>query len=160
MVAALKNGIAITQSQSTLLDISYTGLNPTTCQKIVEILANQCKELLLRTKSQETREALRYIEQQYTEADQKLAELEKELAAKKVAEFDKGPEAKIALITQRQAALDAMRVVAKDWKPSTPKDKNCWRRRKNGRPNCAIIRQSLKNWRKSRKARPRSNLTP
>ena len=92
MVAALKKGIDLSQSRGTLLEISYTGLNPTTCQKIVEILANQCKELLLRSKSQETREALRYIEQQYNEANQKLADLEKELAAKKVAEFDKGPE--------------------------------------------------------------------
>ena len=114
MVAALKKGIDLSQSRGTLLEISYTGLNPTTCQKIVEILANQCKELLLRSKSQETREALRYIEQQYNEANQKLADLEKELAAKKVADFDKGPEAKISLLTQRQAALDAMRVIDKD----------------------------------------------
>ncbi len=114
MVTALKNSISIRQSRGMLLVISYTGLNPTICKKIVEILANQCKELLLRTKNQETREALRYIERQYNEANQKLAELERELAEKRVAEFDKGPEARIALLSQRQQQLDTLRILDQD----------------------------------------------
>lgn len=114
MIAALKNGITIGQSRGMLIVISYSGLSPATCREIVEILANQCKELLLRSKNQEAREAVRYIERQYNEATQKLEELEKELAEMRVEMFDKGPEAKIALITQRQGALDGIRVLQQD----------------------------------------------
>ena len=114
MIVTLKQHISLTQSRGMLLVISYAGREPRTCQKIVEILANQSKELLLRTKSQETREALRYIEQQYNDANQRLADLEKELAVKKVADFDKGPEAKVALLTQRQQTQDTLRVLAQD----------------------------------------------
>ncbi len=111
MIAALKQGINIRQSRGMLLIITYNGLNSTTCRKIVEIIANQCKEFLLRTKNQETRDALRYIERQYQEANQKLAELERELATMRVEQFDKGPEAKIALLRQREDALDTQRQI-------------------------------------------------
>jgi capsular exopolysaccharide synthesis family protein len=113
-IELLKNGIGIRESRGRLLIISFEGRNPTTCRKIVEILANQCKELLLRNKNQETREALRYIERQYNEATRKLEQLERELADMRVEQFDKGPEAKIALLKQRQDAMDALRVLEKD----------------------------------------------
>jgi polysaccharide biosynthesis transport protein len=109
MVATLKSNIRLQQSRGMLLIITYTGLDPTTSERVVKILANQCKELLLRTKSLETREAVRYIERQYQDANQKLADLERELASMRVEQFDKGPEAKIALLRQREDALDDQR---------------------------------------------------
>jgi capsular exopolysaccharide synthesis family protein len=114
MVGALKNSINIRQSRGMLLIISYTGLNPTTCRRVVEIIANQCKELLLRDKNQETNELLRYLRQQSEQVTQELEKLEKELADKKVTDFDKGPEARIALLQQRQQALDALRLITQD----------------------------------------------
>lgn len=114
MVQILKSTIRLRQSRGMLLIIEYTGLNPTTCKKVVEILANQCKELLLRTKNQETREALRYIERQYQEANQKLEELERDLANMRVEQFDKGPEAKIALLQQRERTLDDQRQIEQE----------------------------------------------
>jgi len=114
MIAVLKNGISIKQSRGMLLIISYTGLNPNICKEIVEILANQCKELLLRNKNQEAREALRYIERQYNETTDKLEDFERGLAEMRVEQFDKGPEAKIALLTQRQETLDGLRVIQQD----------------------------------------------
>src|SRR4030042_142815 len=62
IIRILKKNIDITQSRGMLLIISYSGRSPTTSSRIVEILAHQCKELLLRNKNQEAREALRYIE--------------------------------------------------------------------------------------------------
>ncbi len=93
-----------------LLTVSYTGPNQIAGQKIVEILANQCKEFLLRAKNNETKEAARYIERQYNEATQKLEELEQELMKMRVDMFDKTPEAKIAMLQQRQNALDSLRL--------------------------------------------------
>ena len=110
----VKDNISLRQGRGSLMSISYIGPNPTACQKIVEIVANQCKEFLLRSKNQETREALRYIERQYNEATRKLEELERELAAMRVEQFDKGPEAKIALLQQRQLALDDIRMIEQD----------------------------------------------
>lgn len=114
MIEALKQGIRLQQSRGMLLIISYDGLDSTTCRKIVEIIANQCKEFLLRTKNQETRDALRYIERQYQEANQKLADLERELADLRVEQFDKGPEAKIALLRQREDALGTQRQIQQE----------------------------------------------
>jgi hypothetical protein len=93
-----------------LLMVSYTGPNQIAGQKIVEILANQCKEFLLRAKNNETKEAARYIERQYNEATQKLEELEQELMKMRVDMFDKTPEAKLAMLQQRQNALDSLRL--------------------------------------------------
>lgn len=121
MVNTLKGNIKLQQSRGMLLIISYTGLDPTTCQKIVQILADQCKELLLRTKNQETREALRYIERQYQDANQKLANLERELANMRVEQFDKGPEAKIALLRQREDVMEAQRQLQNDLQLLTDK---------------------------------------
>ncbi|MBD3306218.1 hypothetical protein GF339_07500, partial [candidate division KSB3 bacterium] len=114
LVQIVKAHLELRQSRGSLLSISYTGPSLQASQKIVEIVANQCKEFLLRNKNQETREAVRYIERQYEEANQKLNELEQELAQMRVEQFDKGPEAKIALLQQRQEALDALRVIQKD----------------------------------------------
>lgn len=114
MIRALKEGITLRQSRGMLLIISFDGLNPTTCRKIVEIIANQCKEFLLRTKNQETRDAMRYIERQYQEANQKLADLERELADMRVEQFDKGPEAKIAMLRQREDALNSQREILQE----------------------------------------------
>lgn len=107
----IKNNIQLNQSRGMLLTISYTGPNPAACKKIVEILANECKELLLRSKNQETREALRYIERQYQDANQRLETLEQQLAEMRVKYFADTPEAKIALLQHRQEALDALRII-------------------------------------------------
>ncbi|PIE32822.1 hypothetical protein CSA56_14085 [candidate division KSB3 bacterium] len=107
----VKENIKLRQSRGQLLMISYQGPNPTACRKIVEVVANQSKELLLRSKNQETREALRYIERQYNDATRKLEELEKELAAMRVENYNKTPEAKIALLMQLQEAQDGMRLI-------------------------------------------------
>lgn len=114
MIKELKKGIHLRQSRGSLLLISYNGLNPATCKEIVEILANQCKELLLRNKNQEAREALRYIERQYNETNDKLENLEKELAEMRVELYDKTPEAKIALLAKHQETLDALRILQQD----------------------------------------------
>jgi len=110
----VKDNIHLLESKSTLLTISYTGPNPTACRRIVDILANQCKEQLLRTKNTETREAQRYIERQFNEANEKLEDLERNLTKMQVENFDKGPEARISLLQQRQDAEDALRVIRKD----------------------------------------------
>ena len=113
LTSIITKNIDLRQSRGQFLSISYTGPNPTASKEIVEILANECKELLLRGKNKETREALRYIERQYSEATQRLEELERELADLRVAQFDKGPEAKISLLQQRQESLDALRRIQK-----------------------------------------------
>ncbi|PID58303.1 hypothetical protein CSB45_04350 [candidate division KSB3 bacterium] len=110
----VKENTSLRQSRGRFLQISYTGPNATACQRIVEIIANQCKELLLRNKHQETREAARYIERQYSDATRKLEEFERELSNLRVEQFDKGPEAKIALLQQRQTSLDTLRIVQQD----------------------------------------------
>ncbi|MDY0093585.1 MAG: hypothetical protein RBT80_12875 [Candidatus Vecturithrix sp.] len=110
IVTTIKNSISLTESRGMLLMVSYTGPNQIAGQKIVEILANQCKEFLLRAKNNETKEAARYIERQYNEATQKLEELEQELMKMRVDMFDKTPEAKIAMLQQRQNALDSLRL--------------------------------------------------
>jgi len=114
LITILKKQITLTQSQGRLLTIEYEGPNATACKKIVEIVANKCRDLLLRGKNQETREALRYIESQYSTATQTLEELERELANMRVEQFDKGPEAKIALLQQRQEALDTIRILTQE----------------------------------------------
>ena len=114
ITSIVKKSTSLRQSRGRFLEISYQGPNATACQKIVEIIANQCKELLLRNKNQETREAVRYIERQYNEATRKLEEFERELADLRVEQFDKGPEAKIALLQQRQSSLDALRIIQQD----------------------------------------------
>lgn len=114
VTSILKEQISITQSQGRLLTISYGGPNQTACKKIVEIVANQCRDLLLRTKNQETRDALRYIEGEYSQATNTLEDLERELANMRVEQFDKGPEAKIALLQQRQESLDTIRLLNQD----------------------------------------------
>ncbi|MCP4404269.1 MAG: hypothetical protein GY801_44050 [bacterium] len=110
----VKKNTSLRQSRGRFLAISYNGPNAVACRKIVEIIANQCKELLLRNKNQETREAVRYIERQYNEATRKLEEFERELADLRVEQFDKGPEAKIALLQQRQSSLDTLRIIQQD----------------------------------------------
>ena len=110
----VKKSTSLRQSRGRFLAISYIGPNATASQKIVEIIANQCKELLLRNKNQETREAVRYIERQYNEATRRLEEFERELADLRVEQFDQGPEAKIALLQQRQTALDTLRIIQQD----------------------------------------------
>ncbi len=107
----VKNGIKLRQSRGILLQISYAGPNPTACKKIVEIVANQSKEILLRSKNQETREALRYIERQYQDADQRLETLEQQLAEMHMKHFADTPENKITLVKQRQNALDELKTV-------------------------------------------------
>ena len=114
LAAIIKSNIALRQSRLMFLSISYTGPNQTACKKIVEVLANQCKELLLRSKNTETREALRYIERQYNEITQKLEDLEQELAKMKIENITKGTEAKIALLQRRLDALDALRLIQKN----------------------------------------------
>ncbi len=111
IAAIVKNGITLRQSRGRLLQISYAGPNPTACRKIVEIIANQSKELLLRSKNQETRAAVRYIERQYQDANQRLETLEQQLAEMRVKHFADTPEAKIALLQQRQTGLDTLRVL-------------------------------------------------
>lgn len=114
LISILKKQIILTQSQGRLLTIGYNGPNATACKKIVEIVSNKCRDLLLRGKNQETRDALRYIESQYNTATQTLDDLERELANMRVEQFDKGPEAKIALLQQRQAALDTIRILTQE----------------------------------------------
>ncbi len=114
LISILKEQISLTQSQGRLLTIGYEGPNSTACKKIVEIVSNQCRDLLLRGKNQETREALRYIESQYGTATQTLEDLERELANMRVEQFDKGPEAKIALLQQREEALMTIRILTQD----------------------------------------------
>ncbi|GAK57420.1 polysaccharide biosynthesis protein, putative [Candidatus Vecturithrix granuli] len=110
IIATIKKSIKLSESRGTLLTISYTGPNQIAGQKIVEIVANQCKEFLLRAKNNETKEASRYIERQYNEATEKLENLEQELMKMRVDLFDKTPEAKIAMLQQRQNALDSLRL--------------------------------------------------
>ena len=110
IVSTIKNSVSLAESRRMLLTISYDGPNRVAGQKIVEIIANQCKEFLLRTKNNETKEAARYIERQYNEATQKLEDLEQELMKMRVDLFDKTPEAKIAMLQQRQSALDSLRL--------------------------------------------------
>ncbi len=107
----VKNNIGLRQSRGMLLVISYEGPNSTACKKIVEILSNQCKELLLRSKNQEAREALRFIQRQYQDENQRLETLEQELTDMRVKHFADTPEARIALLQQRQDALDSQRVI-------------------------------------------------
>ena len=121
LIAILKKKITLTQSQGRLLTIGYSGPNATACKKIVEIVSNQCRDLLLRGKNQETRDALRYIESQYSTATQTLEELERELANMRVEQFDKGPEAKIALLQQRQGSLDTIRMLTQELELATSK---------------------------------------
>lgn len=111
IVSTIKKSIVLSDRRGMLLSISYTGPNRVAGQKIVEIIANQCKEFLLRTKNNETKEAARYIERQYNEATQKLEDLEQELMQMRVEMFDKTPEAKIAMLQQRQNALDSLRLL-------------------------------------------------
>jgi capsular exopolysaccharide synthesis family protein len=108
MILAIKKNIKIRQDKNILLIISYDGLSPVTARRVVEIIANQSKEYLLRNKLQESREVVRYLKSQNDEVTQKLKDLESELALKKVADFDKGPEAKIAFTQERQKMLDSV----------------------------------------------------
>ncbi len=144
----IKKKIQLRQTQDRLLHISYTGPNPNTCQKIVEIVANQCRDILLKSKNKEIQEALRYIERQYQAANQRLETLEQQLTDLKMEYFDT-PEDKIALLKQHQDILNELRMIEPEaqvlvWKKQDLVDKQAERREAilAGTPD--IIKEYLK----------------
>lgn len=114
LATTVKQNIDIRPNRNAFITISYKGPNMKACQEIVRILGEQCTELLLKSKNDETTQALGYIQQQYDEKTQKLRQLEIELADTQVAMFDKGPEAKVALNQQLNQAKNELRLIERD----------------------------------------------
>jgi hypothetical protein len=108
---SVKKNITLFQSNDMLLTISYTGPNPAACKKIIEIVTNQCKELLLRSRNQDIRDTLRLLERQYQEANQHVEELQQQLIDMRGEQFKETPENRVALLQQRQHALDELRIL-------------------------------------------------
>ncbi len=156
LVRIIKVGTVLRQSRGMLLTISYKSPASRASQEIVEVFANQCKELLLRSKNQETREAVRYIERQYNDATLRLEDLEKELTDMRVKYFASTPEAKIALLQQHQQTLDILRLIQQQLEDIRVSEKELMTKQTNRRQDLLQDPEMLKKlneWAQTREAR-------
>lgn len=114
LMTIIRQQLTLEQSKGMLLTIAYTGPDPAIAQKIVAAAVEQGRNYLQQQTSRATYDALGYINTEYREIEDELAELEHLLVEKQVEQFDKGSEAKIALIQQRQEAQDRLRQLQRD----------------------------------------------
>ena len=108
---SIREQMTLKMSRDVLLTISYTGPNPQASQAIVKIAANECIEYLLGERRREIRQALLYIQDQYRTEENTLVDLENQLAKEKIHTITIGQEAQVALLQQRQDAVDQSRTL-------------------------------------------------